>query len=319
MKTLTLGKSSIKIAPLVFGGNVFGWTVDQPTTFKLLDAFTAEGFNCVDTADSYSHWVSGNRGGESEETIGNWIAQGGGRREKIVIATKVGLWPEKPGLHRANVIAGIEGSLRRLKTDYIDLFQSHRDDPAVPLEETLEAYQSMITAGKVRVIGASNYEADRFAEALDTADKKGLPRYETLQPRYNLYDRFPYEQGLGTLCEKRGVTVLPYFALASGFLTGKYRSQKDTEGRARGGMVSAYFGARGTSILKALDDIAAAHSAKPAQIALAWLMANPIIAPIASATSVAQLSELAAAARLKLTPADMAVLDDASDPVKHAA
>jgi aryl-alcohol dehydrogenase-like predicted oxidoreductase len=319
MEKLTLGKTPLTIAPLVFGGNIFGWTADQATSFRLLDAFTDEGFNCVDTADAYSYWVPGNNGGVSEQVIGNWIAQGGGRREKIILATKVGVLPGRLGLGRANIGAGVEDALRRLKTDDIDLFQSHRDDPNTPIEEVLETYRTLIAAGKVRFIGASNYEPDRFKEALDIANRKKLPRYETMQPLYNLYSRFPYEQGLAEVCQQHGVTVLPYFSLASGFLTGKYRSTKDTEGKARGSSIFGYFTVRGMSILRALDQVADAHSAKPAQVALAWLMAHPNVAPVASATTIQQLRELTMSTRLKLSDADMTVLNNASDPLKNVA
>lgn len=320
MEQIALGKSSVKIAPLVFGTNIFGWTVtDQSAANRLLDACLDEGITCIDTADAYCFWLNDNAGGQSEIMIGNWLAQGGGRREKAVIATKVAILPAKKGLKPDTIISACEDSLRRLKTDCIDLYQSHWEDPSTPIEDTLKAYQTLIKAGKVRVIGASNYSTARLVEALDVAEKNGLPRYETNQPKYNLYDRYPHEEEVADICHKRGVTVLPYSSLASGFLSGKYRSAKDTEGKARGGAASKYLNARGESVLGALDDVAAAHKAKQTEIALAWLIAQKNVAPIASATTVAQIKELAGALRIKLSAADLAKLNAASDPVKVAA
>lgn len=308
-----LGKSSLSIAPLAFGGNVFGWSADQARSFELLDAFVDAGFNLIDTADMYSSWVPGNRGGESETIIGRWLKQSG-KRDRVLIATKVGKWVEQPGLSPANIQQAVEGSLRRLQIDHIDLYQAHADDAGVPLAETLGAFGRLIEQGKVRAIGASNYSADRFAESLAIARENGLPRYETLQPEYNLADRAGYEAALEPLVRREEVGVICYYALASGFLTGKYRSTADlAKSAARGGAVKKYLDARGMRILAALDDVAGAHGATPAQVALAWLMARPgITAPIASATSVAQLEELLGAAGLELTADEIAALERAS-------
>lgn len=315
MNPRPLGRSSLYVAPLAFGGNVFGWSADHAASFALLDAFTEAGFSLVDTADVYSAWVPGNQGGESETLIGRWLAQGGGRRERIVIATKVAKWGPRRGLAPANIQAAVEDSLRRLGTDVIDLYQAHEDDASVPLEDTLGAFARLIEQGKVRAIGASNYSAARLAQALDVSERHGLPRYETLQPEYNLYDRAGFEAQLQPLARERGLGVINYYSLASGFLTGKYRSRADLgKSRARGGAVAKYLDARGLRILAALDAVAAGHrGATPAQVALAWLIARPsIAAPIASATSVAQLQELIAAARLSLSADEIAALDAAS-------
>lgn len=314
MKKRKLGNSGLEIAPLAFGGNVFGWTADEPTSFALLDAFTGAGFDFVDTADVYSRWVPGHSGGESETIIGKWLKSRGGR-DRIVLATKVGMEmaPDRKGLARAYILKSVEDSLKRLQTDYIDLYQSHADDPATPLEETLEAYDRLIEQGKVRAIGASNYDAARLAEALATSDRLGLPRYSSLQPLYNLYERSAFEGELEALCLKERIGVIGYFSLASGFLTGKYRSEADLGKSARGSRVQKYLDERGFRILKALDEVAAERGAKPGQVALAWLMARPAVtAPIASATSLAQLDELLGAARLELDEASIARLDRAS-------
>jgi len=308
-----LGRSGLTIAPLVFGGNVFGWTADEPTSFALLDAFVAAGFNAIDTADVYSAWVPGHQGGESEAIIGNWLKQRGGR-DRIVLATKVGMQmgSGSKGLAKAYILSEVETSLKRLQTDYIDLYQSHADDPSTPLEETLEAHAKLIEQGKVRAIGASNYSAARLSEALATSKAKGFPRYESLQPNFNLIDRGDFAGDLEALALREGIGVITYFSLASGFLTGKYRSKADTANRARGSRVEKYFDDRGTKVLAALDKVAAETGATPAQISLAWLMARPsVTAPIASATSVAQLEELLASAQLKLDPAAIALLDEA--------
>jgi aryl-alcohol dehydrogenase-like predicted oxidoreductase len=314
MEKRKLGKSQITIAPLVFGGNVFGWTADAAMSFRLLDAFVGAGFNAIDTADVYSKWVAGHRGGESEAIIGAWLKARGGR-DKVVIATKVGL--EMPGigqgLKASYILARVEDSLKRLNTDYIDLYQSHQDDQSAPLEETLGAYQKLMAQGKVRVIGASNYQAPRLAEALATSAAKSLPRYESLQPLYNLADRANFEKALEPLCRKEGVGVIPYYALGAGFLTGKYRSQADLSQSPRGARVKDYLNDRGRRILQALDDVSASLGAKPAQVALAWLIARPsITAPIASATTPAQLEDLLAGARLKLAQQAIEVLNTAS-------
>jgi aryl-alcohol dehydrogenase-like predicted oxidoreductase len=316
MQKRRLGQSQIFTAPLVLGGNVFGWTLNEADSFRILDEFAAAGFEFIDTADVYATFVPGNVGGESETIIGKWMAERR-NRDRIVIATKVGMrmGPDMEGLSRAYIFRAAEDSLRRLKTDYIDLYQSHRDDAGTPLEETLQAYADLIRQGKVRAIGASNHGAARLAEALDIAKRDSLPRYESLQPEYNLYDRADYETNLESLCEERGLGVIPYFSLASGFLTGKYRSPSDLKTAARGGMVGKYLTPRGDRILHALDEVAASHHSTPASVALAWLMARPsVTAPIASATSWAQLSALIAAAELRLEPAAIEALDVASRP-----
>jgi len=309
-----LGNSGLEIAPLAFGGNVFGWTVDEPTSFHLLDAFVAAGFNMVDTADIYSTWKPGNKGGESESIIGNWLRQGR-KREKVLIATKVGMEmaPDKKGLSRAYILRAVEDSLRRLGTDTIDLYQAHKDDPNTPLEETLGAFADLIKQGKVRAIGASNYEAPRLAEALRISKEHGLARYECLQPLYNLFDRSQYESELEPLCVKHGLGVISYYSLASGFLTGKYRSEADFTKSARGQGMKKYMNDRGVRILDALDEVAKNKHATPAQVALAWLIARPsVTAPIASATNLDQLHDLIAATRLELDQAVIARLNQAS-------
>ncbi len=309
-----LGRSGLQVAPVALGGNVFGWSVDEKTAFALLDAFVEAGFNLVDTADVYPAWVPGNTGGESETMIGRWL-QRSGKRDQVVLATKVGKWAERPGLSAGNIHAAAEDSLRRLQTDVIDLYQAHEDDASVPLEETLGAFARLVEAGKVRAIGASNYSATRLRDALKVSADYHLPRYESLQPEYNLYDRAGYEAELEPLAREQGLGVIGYYALASGFLSGKYRSADDAgKSGARGARVVArYLDARGLRILAALDDIAAAHRATPAQVALAWLIARPgITAPIVSATGVEQLHEVLAAARLALSAADIAQLDTAS-------
>jgi aryl-alcohol dehydrogenase-like predicted oxidoreductase len=305
----------LEVAPLAFGGNVFGWTVAEPAAFLLLDAFVAHGFNLVDTADVYSKWAPGNQGGESETIIGRWLAKGGGRRDKIVLATKVGM--EMPGgrkgLAGKYIVRAAEESLRRLQTDRIDLYQSHNEDPDTPIEETLEAYAQLIRDGKVRAIGASNYGAEGLAKALEASRRHGLPRYEALQPLYNLYSRAEFEARLRPLCIENGIGVIPYYGLASGFLTGKYRTEADLAQGPRGGAVKKYLNERGLGILAALDQVAKAKHAKPSQIALAWLMARPgITAPIASATTLAQLRELMAAVDIVLDPQSQELLDRAS-------
>jgi len=315
MQLRPLGRSGLQVAPLAFGGNVFGWTADTATSFALLDAFVDAGFNLVDTADVYSRWVPGHVGGESESVIGQWLRRSG-KRQRIVLATKVGkdMGDGRIGLSRANIRQAVEDSLRRLQTDHIDLYQSHDDDAATPLQETLSTYAELIREGKVRAIGASNHSAARLLEALDVSARLKLPRYETLQPLYNLCDRAPYESDLEPLCRREGLGVINFFGLARGFLTGKYRSEADLTKSPRGaGVKTAYFNERGWRILAALDAAAQANKATPAQVALAWQMARPgITAPIASATSLAQFHELAAAARLQLPTATIATLDQAS-------
>jgi aryl-alcohol dehydrogenase-like predicted oxidoreductase len=315
MNQRPLGRSGLHVAPLAFGGNVFGWTADEATSFELLDHFVGAGFNLVDTADVYSRWASGHTGGESEIIIGRWLAADPSRRRRIVLATKVGMdmGGDKVGLSPRWIRAAVDASLKRLQTDHIDLYQAHKDDPETPLEDTLGAFAELIRAGKVRAIGASNYSAPRLAEALATSARSGLPRYETLQPHYNLADRAIYEDELEPLIRREGLGVINYFGLARGFLTGKYRSESDLAKSVRGGGVKGYLNDRGLRILAALDGVAAALNATPAQVALAWQIARPgITAPIASATSVSQLQELLGAARLAL-PADViAQLDAAS-------
>jgi aryl-alcohol dehydrogenase-like predicted oxidoreductase len=309
-----LGNSGLEVAPLAFGGNVFGWTVDEPTSFQLLDAFIASGFNLVDTADVYSKWVAGNKGGESETILGKWLKQRG-NRDQVIVATKVGkeMGPGLKGLSKAYILRAVEDSLRRLQTDYIDLYQSHDDDPETPFEETLDTYAQLIRQGKVRAIGASNYSAKRLDQALQLSRQHGYPSYQTLQPEYNLYARADYEAELEPLCKERRLGVLSYFSLASGFLTGKYRSEKDLSKSARGQGMKNYLNERGLRILKALDDVAERHGSTPASVALAWLIARPsITAPIASATSLQQLNDLIAATRLELDESAVELLNRAS-------
>ena len=309
-----IGNSGLKVAPLAFGGNIFGWTVDETQSFSLLDAFTDAGFNMIDTADSYSKWAPGNKGGESETIIGKWLKRGSMRR-KVIIATKVGseLSPGEKGLSKSYILSAVEKSLKRLQTDYIDLYQSHFDDPETPIEETLGAYAQLIKQGKVRLIGASNYTGERLSKALEISKQSGYPRYRSLQTLYNLYDREDYEMNLEPICRKNGLGVFTYFSLASGFLTGKYRSAEDLAGRARAEMVRKYVNDRGFRILSALDQLAKQLNSKPASVALAWLIAHPgVTAPIASATNLEQLHDLLAATRLKLDHASIELLNRAS-------
>jgi len=305
MNQRPLGRSGLSTAPLVFGGNVFGWTADEATSFRLLDAFVDGGFNAVDTADVYSAWVPGHTGGESEGVIGRWL-KASGKRDKVLILTKVAMWPAQPGLSAANIVSAVEGSLKRLQTDYIDLYQSHQDDAETPIEETLEAFDKLVKAGKVRAIGASNFSPQRLSESLSTSAAKGLARYETIQPKFNLFDRDQVEGELAALAAREGLGVIPFYGLAAGFLTGKYRTDADLEGKARARTILRdYWNDKGKRVLAALDAAAKAVSASPAQVALAWIMAHPAItAPLASATSVEQLNELMGAARLKL-PAEV--------------
>jgi aryl-alcohol dehydrogenase-like predicted oxidoreductase len=318
MKKRRLGRSDLEVAPFCFGGNVFGWTVDEKTSFELLDAFLDQGFNFIDTADAYSRWVPGHTGGESEAIIGRWMKRRG-NRDKVIVATKVGAdMGSGRTMAPAYVRKAIEDSLKRLQTDRIDLYQTHWDDEKTPLEEVLSTYADLIKAGKVRVIGASNYSAARLREALDISARKGLPRYESLQPQYNLVERQEYEAELGPLCRKEQIGVIPYYSLASGFLTGKYRSKDDAKKSARGSGATKYLDERGLRVLAALDEIAAEQRASEqrasvAQVALAWLLAKPeLTAPIASATSLSQLNELLGAVRLELNGAEVARLDAAS-------
>ena len=315
MQLRALGRSGLQVSPLSFGGNVFGWTVDEALSFRLLDAWLDAGFNFIDTADVYSSWVPGHSGGESETIIGKWLRQSG-KRNRVVLATKVGkpMGEGKTGLAPAYIREAVDASLTRLKTDHIDLYQSHDDDPNTPLEDSLGAFAELIKAGKVRAIGASNFTAPRLAEALDVSERLGLPRYESLQPLYNLYDRAVFEEALEPLCLARGVGVINFYALAAGFLTGKYRSAADAGKSARGGNTTKkYLNARGLRILDALDQVAGALGAKPGQVAIAWQIARPAItAPIASATNLQQLGELVAAAQLQLPAESIALLDASS-------
>lgn len=314
MQQRKLGRSALSVAPLAFGGNIFGWTVDEPASFSLLDAFTGAGFNLIDTADVYSKWAPGNKGGESETIIGKWLKQSG-KRERVVIATKVGgeMGAEQKGVSKAYITQAVEDSLRRLQTDYIDLYQTHFDDERTPVEETLATYAELIKAGKVRVIGASNMSPERLQLSLHNSEQYGYPRYETLQPEYNLYDRLKYERDYAPICAEHELSVLPYYALASGFLTGKYRSPEDAAKSPRGQKALSYLDERGLRILSALDEVAARYHTRPASIAIAWLARRPdIAAPIASATSVEQLNELIKAASLQLDNEAVALLDEAS-------
>lgn len=314
MERRKLGNSGLEIAPLAFGGNVFGWTVDESTAFQLLDAFVSAGFNLIDTADIYPRWVPGNKGGESETIIGNWLKRGG-NREKVVLATKVGMemGPNEKGLSKPYILRSVEDSLRRLQTDYIDLYQSHEDDPNTPIGETLAAFDELIKQGKVRSIGASNYSAERLSEAVRISKHHGLPRYESLQPLYNLYDRADYENELEPLVKREGIGVISYYSLASGFLTGKYRSERDLANSQRGKRVKQYLTERGFRILKALDQVAEQFGSTQTRVALAWLIARPTItAPIASATSLEQLNDLIESTKLDLDRASIQLLDEAS-------
>jgi aryl-alcohol dehydrogenase-like predicted oxidoreductase len=314
MNRRRLGNSGLEVRPLAFGGNVFGWTVNESTSFRLLDEFVAAGFDLIDTADIYSTWVPGNQGGESETIIGKWMKQKA-NRANVIIATKVGLemGPGKKGLSKEYIFRAVEDSLRRLQTDYIDLYQAHQDDPETPLEETLSAFAALIKQGKVRAIGASNYTAERLASALEVSKQLGFPRYESLQPQYNLYDRADYEATLEPLCVENQLGVIPYYALASGFLTGKYRSEADLSKSPRGQGIKKYLNDRGFRILKALDQVAQQHASTPARVALAWLMARPsITAPIASATSLEQMADLIEATKLELDHSAIELLNEAS-------
>ncbi len=309
-----LGRSDLHIAPLMLGGNVFGWNVDEPTSFALLDAFVDAGFNAIDTADTYSRWIKGHQGGESETVIGHWLKRSG-KRAQVVIATKVGSdMGEGKTVRKEYVLRAADACLKRLQIDCIDLLQTHFDDEVTPPEETMAAYAQLIAQGKVRAVGTSNMSLPRLRASLVASKKLGLPRYESLQPNYNLYDRVDFESQYAPICKAEDIGVITYYSLAGGFLTGKYRSAADAmKNPSRGGKVKGYFDARGLRILKALDAVAARHGATPAQVALAWLIAQPgVTAPISSATSLAQLNEIMRTPRLKLTAEDMAALKAAS-------
>ena len=314
MELRKLGGSALSVAPLCLGGNVFGWTIDEAMSLRLLDAALDGGLNFIDTADVYSRWAEGHVGGESETILGKWLKKNG-KRDKVVLATKVGMnmGDGKSGLSKAHIAQAVEASLSRLQTDVIDLYQAHKDDADTPLEETLSAFGDLVKAGKVRVIGASNYSAPRLEAALQVSAAHSLPKYESLQPHYNLVYRQDYESTLEPVCEKHNVGVIPYYSLASGFLSGKYRSEADAAGKARSGGVKAYLNEEGFRVIKALDEVARAHASCPAVIALAWLIArSSITAPIASATSVEQLKDLVAATVMQLKKEDIQRLDEAS-------
>jgi aryl-alcohol dehydrogenase-like predicted oxidoreductase len=321
MEKRKLGKSGLEVAPLCLGGNVFGWTADERTSFRTLDTYLDNGGNFVDTADVYSRWIPGHEGGESETVLGRWFKQGR-KRQQVILATKVGMemGTSKKGLSKDYIMRAVEDSLRRLQTDYIDLYQAHKDDESIPLEETLEAFAALVKQGKVRAIGASNYSASRLEEALAISEQKGWPRYESLQPEYNLCARAGYESELEQVAQKAGLGVIPYYALAAGFLTGKYRSEKDVEGKARAYRVKDYLNERGFRILATLDEAAQEYRANDAKVALAWLISRPsVTAAIASATSTDQLRDLVDAVQLKLSPETIAKLDEASAPDRAAA
>jgi aryl-alcohol dehydrogenase-like predicted oxidoreductase len=315
MKKRPLGSSGIEIAPLAFGGNVFGWTIDEKQSFMLLDAFLAAGFNLIDTADVYSRWVPGNKGGESETIIGNWMRLRG-NRDKVIVATKVGhdIGQGKKDLSEKHILQAVEKSLQRLQTDYIDLYQSHYDDPPTPVAETLEAYAKLVKEGKVRLIGASNFTPERLLRSLEASKQHGYPSYQTLQPLYNLYDREVFEKELEPICVEHGIGVISYYSLASGFLTGKYRSEEDLSKSARGAGNKKYLNEKGFRILSALDKVAEKFKSTPASISIAWLLAgHSVTAPIASATSIEQLGSLINATQINLDADSMILLNNASD------
>lgn len=316
MNRKQLGKSDLHVSPVCLGGNVFGWTIDESASFQVLDAFVAAGCNFIDTADVYSRWKPGNKGGESETIIGNWLKRSG-VREKVVIATKVGSdmgKGEGKTLRKDYIIKQADESLKRLQTDYIDLYQTHYDDKSLPVEEALEAYHHLVKAGKVIWIGASNMSAERLLQSLEKSEREGFPRYQTLQPEYNLYDRQEFEENYQQICLDNNVDVINYYSLASGFLTGKYRNENDLNKSQRGQGVKKYLNERGFRILSALDDVAERYNSTPATVSLAWLMAQPaVVAPIASATSIAQLQSLTAAAELLLDKEALDLLTSASD------
>lgn len=315
MENRRLGRSPLTVAPLALGGNVFGWTADEKTSFAVLGAFVDGGFNLIDTADTYSRWAHGGTGGQSETIIGKWFAKTG-KRDRVVLATKVGgeMSQAQRGLSKAYILREVEESLRRLQTEYIDLYQAHFDDEHTPQDETLEAFDELVKSGKVRAIGASNFSAARLKSALEISAARGFAHYDSLQPEYNLYDREGFERELAPLCESEGIGVLPYFSLAAGFLTGKYRNEADLADRARAGMARKYLNPRGMRILDALDKVSADLQSKPAQVAIAWLLTRPVVtAPIASATSISQLQDLFIAVNLRLDAQAIQTLDAASE------
>ena len=314
MKKIKIGHTDLEIAPINLGGNVFGWTLDEKQSFEILDAFVGERFNFIDTADMYSYWVDGGNGGQSETIIGNWL-QSRKNRDQVVIATKVG---GETGVHprnttKAHILATVEESLKRLKTDYIDLYYTHYDDEVTPVEETLEAYDELVKAGKVRYIAASNISPERLIESLEVSEKNGFPKYQALQPFYNLVEREGYESQYAELAKKYNLTVFPYWSLASGFLSGKYRSEADFSKSVRGSGAAKYMNDKGFAVLAALDKISAKHNTAQTTVALAWLLAQPQVgAPIVSATSISQLESLLAAPSLLLDQEDLALLNEAS-------
>ncbi len=314
MEKRKLGNSDLVVAPVAFGGNVFGWTIDEQTSFGILDRFSEAGFNLIDTANVYSRWKPGNQGGESETIIGNWL-KSRSNRQQVTIATKVGAdMGTGKNISKANILKEVDNSLKRLQTDYIDLYFSHYDDEKTPVEETLEAYGELIKAGKVRWIGASNFSAARLKESLDASKRLGLPKYEVYQPEYNLYNRQQYETEYEPIVQEYQLGVTNYYALASGFLSGKYRSEADLNKSQRGGGIKSFLNERGFKILEALDQVAERLGSQPTSVAIAWLIARPsVTAPIASVTSIEQLKDLEHAANLKLNAADIQLLDQASD------
>jgi aryl-alcohol dehydrogenase-like predicted oxidoreductase len=320
MQRVKLGKSDLEVPVLCLGGNVYGWTLSEEDSFRQLDAAVEAGLNFIDTADFYTRWIPGHQGGESETILGKWL-RSGGKRGNVIVATKLGLemGEGKKGLSASYMEQAVEDSLRRLQTDYIDLYQAHRDDPDTPLEETMAAFDKLVRAGKVRHVGASNYSAQRLTEALTVSRNNGLVGFISLQPKYNLVEREDFEKNLLPVVEEHTLGVIPYYSLAAGFLTGKYRSKSDAEGRARGGTVSRYLNDWGFAILRVLDEVAALHHATPAQVALAWLMVQPgVTAPIASATTPGHLADLLAATQLTLDHASIEKLNAASKPAVAA-
>lgn len=316
MEKRKLGTSSLEVPVICLGGNVYGWTLSETDTFHQLDKALSEGLNFVDTADMYSSWVPGHKGGESETILGNWFKKSG-KRKDVILATKVGLpmGEDKKGLKASYIKQAVEDSLKRLQTDYIDLYQAHRDDPEAPLEETLKAFDELVKAGKVRYIGASNYTGARLAEAIEISKKNGLAEYVSLQPHYNLVERQEFESDLLTAVEKYNIGVIPYFSLAAGFLSGKYHSKADAEGKARGGMVGKYLNDYGFGVVKALEEVAKETNSTPSRVALAWLIAQPgVTSPIASATSDKHLTDLVEATKLKLDTAAIDKLTKVSAP-----
>ncbi|HEV2482026.1 MAG TPA: aldo/keto reductase [Puia sp.] len=314
MQKKQLGRSPLQVAPLMFGGNVFGWTIDEATSFGLLDGFVFAGFNFIDTADVYSRWAPGNQGGESETIIGKWM-KARGNRDKVIVATKVGgdMGQGKKDIGKKWILEEVENSLRRLQTDHIDLYQTHWDDETTPVEETLEAYAELVRAGKVRVIGASNFSPARLKASLEASAKHGYPRYESLQPHYNLVERERFEKELEPICVENQLGVINYYSLAAGFLTGKYRSEDDLNTSPRGGGAKKYLNERGLNLLATLDAVAGEYHSTPATVAIAWLIARPsVTAPIASATSIGQLDSLIAATKLELSKDALERLDAAS-------